>query len=198
MRLWIRVLDALPESRLLLKSGPLAEKSAAEDVRRRFEARGLARGRLILSGWKAGLSEHLQAYQDVDIALDSYPYNGATTTCEALWMGVPVVTLTGATHASRMAGSILGAVGLQELVAQTPEAYIEIACGLAQDAPRLAALRAGMRERMRASALMDAQRFTRNLESAYRLMWRTWCAGKSNRSFFGRILAGFRNRRSAA
>jgi predicted O-linked N-acetylglucosamine transferase (SPINDLY family) len=194
MRLWVRVLDALPESRLVLKAGPLAEESTAEDVRRRFEALGLARGRLVLSGWKARLDEHLQAYHDVDIALDSYPYGGATTTCEALWMGVPVVSLPGTTHASRMGGSILGAVGLQELVAQTPDQYLGIASGLARDPARLAVLRAGLRERMRASALMDAQRFTRNLESAYRLMWRSWCAGESNRSFFGRLMARFRNR----
>jgi predicted O-linked N-acetylglucosamine transferase (SPINDLY family) len=198
MRLWVRVLDALPDSRLVLKSGPLAEKLTAEDVRRRFEALGLARERLILSGWKAGLNEHLQAYRDVDIALDSYPYNGATTTCEALWMGVPVVSLAGETHASRMGASILGAVGLQELVAQTPDQYLDIATGLARDPARLAALRAGLRARMRASALMDAQGFTRDLESAYREMWRSWCAEESKRSFFGRILAGFRNRRSAA
>lgn len=194
MRLWVRVLDALPDSRLVLKSEPLAEESTTEDVCGRFEALGLARERLILSGWKAGLDEHLQAYHDVDIALDSYPYNGATTTCEALWMGVPVVSLTGASHASRMGGSILGAVGLQELVAQTPDQYLDIASGLARDPARLAALRAGLRARMRASSLMDVPRFTRDLESAYRAMWRSWCVGQGDRSFFGRILSGFRNR----
>jgi len=198
VRLWVRLLDAQPNSRLVLKSAPLAEASTAEDVRRRFEALGLARERLILSGWKAGIEEHLQVYQDVDIALDSYPYNGATTTCEALWMGVPVVSLTGATHASRMGSSILGAVGLQELVAQTPDQYLDIASGLARDPARLAALRAGLRVRMRASSLMDAQRFTRNLESAYRAMWQSWCAGQVDRSFFGRVVSVFRRRLPSA
>jgi len=198
MRLWMRVLDAQTNSRLVLKSGPLAEESTASDVRRRFEALGLARERLILSGWKAGIDEHLQVYQDVDIALDSYPYNGATTTCEALWMGVPVVSLTGATHASRMGGSILGAVGLPELVAHTPDQYLEIASGLAGDPARLAALRGGLRARMRASSLMDAPRFTRNLESAYRSMWQSWCARQAGRSLFGRIMSVFRKRLPSA
>ena len=133
-----------------------------------------------------------------DVMLDTFPFTGGTTTCHALWMGVPVISLVGNTATSRGGASLLHAVGLSELVAQSPDQYIDIACGLAQDAARLASLRAGMRERMRASALMDAQRFTRNLESAYRQMWQTWCAGESNRSFFGRIVAGFRNRRPAA
>jgi predicted O-linked N-acetylglucosamine transferase (SPINDLY family) len=112
-------------------------------------------------------------------------------------MGVPVVSLVGETATSRGGASLLHAIGLGELVAQTPDQYVDIACDLAQDAARLAALRAGMRERMRASALMDAPLFTRNLESAFRLMWRSWCAERSNRSIIGRLMAGVRNRLSA-
>jgi len=192
LRLWARVLEAVPGSRLVLKTRALADESVAEELLDRFEALGIARERLMLSGWKASDEEHLQAYREVDIALDSYPYNGATTTCEALWMGVPVVSLAGATHASRMGRSILSSAGLGELAARTPEQYVEIAAGLARDLARLGALRTGLRERMRASALMDAQRFARDLESAYRQMWRSWCAGQADRTLFGRIARGFR------
>lgn len=196
-RLWVRVLDAVPGSRLIIKSAPLADAAVADQVRHRFETSGLARERLSLSGWKEDLEDHLQVYRDVDVALDSYPYNGATTTCEALWMGVPVVSLAGETHASRMGRSILHSVGLAELVAQTQDRFADIAAGLARDPERLAAMRAGLRERMRLSPLMDAQNFTRDLESAYRSMWRSWCAAQRNRTFLGGILDGFRKRRSA-
>jgi len=126
--------------------------------------------------------------------LDTFPFTGGTTTCHALWMGVPVVSLVGDTATSRGGASLLYAVGLGELVAQTPDQYVDIASGLAQDAARLTALRVGLRERMRASALMDARRFTHHLESAYRSMWRSWCEAQAKRSFFGRIMAGFRSR----
>jgi predicted O-linked N-acetylglucosamine transferase (SPINDLY family) len=197
-RLWVRVLQAVPGSRLLIKSAPLAEKAVADDIVRRFEALGLAPERLTLSGWKESVEDHLQAYRDVDIGLDSFPYNGATTTCEALWMGVPVVSLAGETHASRMGHSILHAVGLDELVARTQDRFAEVAIGLARDPGRLSEMRAGLRERMRASPLMDAARFTRNLESAYRRMWRTWCDRQERRSLFARFMNGVRKRFSIA
>ena len=195
-RLWVRVLQAVPDSRLVIKSAPLAEEAIADDVRRRFGALGLAPERLSLSGWKENLEDHLQAYGDVDVGLDSYPYNGATTTCEALWMGVPVVSLAGETHASRMGRSILHAAGLDELVAQSQDRFADIAVGLARDRGRLAMMRAGLRERIRQSPLMDATAFTRDLESAYRTMWRSWCASQGKKSLFGRILGGFRKRPS--
>ncbi len=197
VRLWARVLQAVPGSHLVIKSAPLAEKAIADDVRRRFADLGLAPERLSLSGWKESLEDHLQSYRDVDIGLDSYPYNGATTTCEALWMGVPVVSLAGETHASRMGRSILHAAGLDELVAQTQDRYAEIAIGLARDPGRLEKMRSGLRERMRQSPLMDAAAFTRDLESAYRAMWRSWCAAQEKKSFFDRILGGFRKRPSS-
>ena len=112
----------------------------------------------------------------VDIGLDTFPYNGATTTCEALWMGVPVVTLVGKTHAARMGLSILSAVGLTELAAYTPSEYIEISVKLANHWDRLRQLRQTMRERMQTSALMDGVGFTHQLEAAYREMWELWCS----------------------
>src|SRR5262249_16286140 len=118
--LWKSVLDSVPGSKLMLKSRPLADEKTREDVLSRLQASGIAPARLILSGWKESTDAHLAAYGDVDIALDTWPYNGATTTCEALWMGVPVVTLSGRTHASRMGASLLAAAGLDELIARTP------------------------------------------------------------------------------
>ncbi|MGD0465031.1 MAG: hypothetical protein ABSB74_21315, partial [Tepidisphaeraceae bacterium] len=119
---------------------------------------------------------HLELYHRVDLALDTYPYHGTTTTCEALWMGVPVVSLAGRTHASRVGVSLLSNVGLPEFIARTPQQYVQIATGLAGDLPRLAELRRTLRPRMQASPLMDAPRFARNVEAAYRRMWENWCS----------------------
>ena len=112
----------------------------------------------------------------MDIALDTFPYHGTTTTCEAMWMGVPVVSLAGQRHVSRVGVSLLNNVGLPELVANTPEEYVRIAVDLANDLPRLQELRSTLRQRMEQSPLMDAPRFARNVEAAYRQMWRKWCA----------------------
>src|SRR5262249_21369194 len=124
-------------------------------------------------------AEHLAAYGGVDIALDSLPYNGTATTCEALWMGVPVVTLRGERHAARVGASILTAIGLDHLIAHTPDDYVTIAADLAPDRNTLAALRLGLRERMRASPLCDGTSFARAVERAYRSMWREWCTPQS-------------------
>ena len=107
----------------------------------------------------------------MDVALDTFPYHGHTTTCEALWMGVPVVTLAGRTHLSRVGVSIMRRIGLDELVAATPDEYVRKALALAGDLEKLRALRAGLRQRMRASPLLDAAGFARALESAYGKMW---------------------------
>jgi predicted O-linked N-acetylglucosamine transferase (SPINDLY family) len=122
------------------------------------------------------MAEYFGSYQRIDVALDPFPYGGGTTTCDALWMGVPVVSLAGQTAVGRGGVSILSNVGLPELIAQTPEHYVQVAAKLAQDLPRLSQLRATLRERMQASPLMNAPRFARNVEAAYRTMWRRWCA----------------------
>ena len=119
--------------------------------------------------------DHLNLYNRIDIGLDTFPYNGTTTTCEALWMGVPVVTLEGDRHAGRVGVSLLNQVGLTELIAKTPEEYVQIAVDLAKDTYKLANLRASLRPRMAASPLCDGKGFTRTLEQAYREMWRKWC-----------------------
>jgi predicted O-linked N-acetylglucosamine transferase (SPINDLY family) len=121
-------------------------------------------------------------YHRVDIALDTFPYNGTTTTCEALWMGVPVITMTGNRHAARVGASLLTQVGLTELIASTSEEYVNIATLLASDPKSLAALRSGLRERMKNSPLCDGKTFTRDLEAAYREMWENWCATSTGTS----------------
>ena len=170
--LWARVLDGAPGSRLLLKASEFTDSSVMADVRDLFARAGVADDRLSLLAPTASTREHLALYQQVDVALDTFPYHGTTTTCEALWMGVPVVTLAGDVHASRVGVSLLHAVGLPELVANTPEEFVGIARELSGDAARLAALRAGLRDRMRASVLCDGPAFGKRWTGALRTMWR--------------------------
>ena len=169
--LWAEVLRGVPESSLYLKAGSLADAATCERVRAAFAAEGIAAGRLRLEKWTANAADHLSQYHDIDIALDPVSYNGTTTTCEALWMGVPVVSLRGERHASRVGASLLNAVRLDELIASDAVDYVSLAKSLAEDAARLSALREGMRERLRASALCDATGFARAVESAYETAW---------------------------
>jgi predicted O-linked N-acetylglucosamine transferase (SPINDLY family) len=122
---------------------------------------------------------HLAIYNQIDIALDTYPYNGATTTCEALWMGVPVVTLVGENHVSRMGLSLLSAVSLTECVADTLEDYVNICVKLTKDLDHLQQLRATMRDRMQSSSLLDASTFTHQLEIRYQQLWEKWCVSRT-------------------
>ena len=126
------------------------------------------------------ITEHLGRYGEVDIALDPFPFNGATTTFQALWMGVPVVSLAGETYNSRIGGSILHHAGVGELVADTPEAYVTCARDLAGDLARRGTLRATLRERIVSSPLCDAPTYARTVETAYRDMWRKWCTHPIN------------------
>jgi predicted O-linked N-acetylglucosamine transferase (SPINDLY family) len=169
--LWAEILRARPEARLVLKAYGLSADSARRDLRQQFLDQGIARERVELCAPEFPIARHLAKYQAIDIGLDTFPYNGTTTTCEALWMGVPVVTLAGNSHASRTGASILSSVGLPELVAETPAQYVEIALALADDLQQRLVLRAGMRKRMLTSSLMDAPRFAHGLEAAYRDMW---------------------------
>jgi len=175
VELWSQVLLAVPGSRLLLKSAGLGDAVPRRQLHDRFAGHGVGPDRLDMHARIPSLTKHLQLYHQVDIALDTFPYHGTTTTCEALWMGVPVVSLAGKHHASRVGVSLLSNVGLPELIAEDPQGYVRIAVGLAQDLPRLTALRRELRDRMAQSPLLDAGRFARNVEAAYRQMWRTWC-----------------------
>ncbi|HFD79131.1 MAG TPA: tetratricopeptide repeat protein [Gammaproteobacteria bacterium] len=169
--LWSRLLHETPDSRLLLKTKPLRDESVRKRVRQAFKAHGIDPERLELTGWLPDRSGHLSLYGQIDVALDTFPYNGTTTTCEALWMGVPVVTLGGDVHSARVGVSLLTQAGLEEFIADTEDQYIEIAVGLASDQSRLRELRAGLRERVAASPLCDADGFARQIEGAYRQMW---------------------------
>ena len=129
-----------------------------------------------LTPWIATKSGHLGAYGRIDVGLDPFPYNGTTTTCEALWMGVPTITLRGDRHSGRVGASILVRVDLVDLVAETRVAYVEKAVTLANDLDRLSELREGLRNKMKGSPLCDSDAFTRDVEAAYREMWRRVCA----------------------
>ena len=118
---------------------------------------------------------HLAMYNEIDIALDTFPYNGTTTTCEALWMGVPVVTLAGDRHASRVGMSLLTNIGLPELVADTLDRYLDTAVNLAGDLSRLRSLRSSLRRIMKRSVLTDSEKFIAGLETLYRKIWKKWC-----------------------
>ena len=174
--LWKRILNAVPDSRLLVAGG--ADERSAAGLLDELAAAGVARKRVTVVPF-APVQDYLRRYDAVDIALDPTPYSGGTTTCDALWMGVPVVTLPGPRPASRSAASILSTVGLREWIAQTPDDYVRLAVGFARETDRLAALRTSLRDRMRGSPLMDEKKFVLDLELAYRRMWQEWCEGDS-------------------
>jgi len=184
--LWARLLVRLPSARVLLKARSLSDPETAAHVLKAFAGRGIGEGRITLRSDDLSVPAQLGLYHGVDIALDTFPYNGTTTTCEALWMGVPVVTLAGQTHVSRVSTSLLTHLGRPEWIAHSEDEYIEKCAGLAADLPRLAEMRARQREHMRLSPLCDAARFAAHLEEAYREMWRRRCAEeqktKTNRS----------------
>lgn len=160
---WARILTAVPRSRLLLKWKSFHEPAMRERIWRAFTQRGITRDRLIFSLWSSHKSMMAQ-YNDVDIMLDSFPFTGGMTTCNALWMGVPVVTLAGESVVARQGHAILGQLGLEELSAHSVDHYVNIAVGLASNIPLLTALRLTLRKRMKDSPLMDVKGFTRHLE----------------------------------
>lgn len=170
-RLWARVLREVPRSRLLLS----AEEHARERLRELFAREGVDADRLEFVG-RASRREYLERYGRIDIGLDSFPYNGATTTLDAAWMGVPVMTLSGPRALQRAGACMAGNLGLPELVAQSEDAFVEAAAALARDRERLAELRRGLRARLEKSPLGDLPRFARNLESVYRTVWQKYCA----------------------
>jgi protein O-GlcNAc transferase len=168
--LWARVLNAVPGSQLLIKATALAEPATRDRLLAEFARHDVSADRIELAPATKTHGEHLAMYQRVDIALDTFPYHGTMTTCEALWMGVPVITLAGATHHARVGVSLLGTVGMSDLVASTPEAYVEVAGRLASDLDALEATRRALRTRVQGSALTDAPAMARDLEATYAQM----------------------------
>jgi predicted O-linked N-acetylglucosamine transferase (SPINDLY family) len=177
---WAEILRAVPDARFVVKNISLSDGPTEARLRQMFLEHGVASDRIDLTGRIPADAEHLALYGKIDIALDTFPYTGTTTTCEALWMGVPVVTLTGRAHVGRVGVSILSAAGLDQFIATGPDDYVARAVDLAANPLKLAELRAAMRERVRHSPLCDARRFTGNLETAYREMWRRWCASEGS------------------
>lgn len=167
---WAGVLSDVPGARLLLKSQALGDAAVIADVQARFAAQGITSDRLELVAWTASRAEHLALYRRVDVGLDTFPYNGTTTTCEAMWMGVPVVTLAGGRHAARVGAALLTRVGLSDLIARDVVAYRRIAVALAMDTGRRTELRAGLRERMRRSPLGDPAGLAAAVEAACRAL----------------------------
>jgi predicted O-linked N-acetylglucosamine transferase (SPINDLY family) len=179
--LWARILTAVPASRLFLKSQQLKEASVRQSVIDRFATHGIDAERLILEG-PSPRTEYLATYRRVDIALDPFPFTGGTTTVEALWMGVPVLTLTGQSFLARQGVGLMMNAGLPQWIADDPDDYVARAVSHAGNLQTLAALRAGLRQQVLASPIFDATRFALHFEAALRGMWKIWCEQQHGKS----------------
>ncbi len=173
--LWARLLRRVPDARLLMYARTEAHR---ERVRRALREAGVEESRAAFVG-RQTLADYLETYRLIDVALDPHPYGGGTTTCDALWMGVPVVSLAGRTAVSRAGSTLLAHAGLEHLVARNAEQYVELAAGLIRDAGGRAALRRELRGRIEASPVMAAPRFGRDLEGAFRVAWQAWCESRA-------------------
>jgi predicted O-linked N-acetylglucosamine transferase (SPINDLY family) len=178
--LWSRVLHAIPDAKMLV--GAAGEPRAEERLRKQFESRGIAPARLSFRP-RMQMAEYLALHHEVDVVLDTFPYTGGTTTSQALWMGVPVLTLEGSTSQQRQSATILAMLGLDEWSTRTPEAYIEQARAAAADLPALDRLRQSLRAKMAASVHGSQEAVRREMDTALQTMWRRWCAGLPPESF---------------
>ncbi len=177
---WSKVLREVPDSRLCVKASVLDVQALKGKYLEFFAMNGIGEDRIDVAGRSPNHRELLVGYGNIDIALDTFPYAGTTTTAEALWMGVPVVTLAAGAFVGRVGGSLLSTVGLSEFVARTSDEYIAIAAALAGDRERLVGLRSTLRRKMKESPLCDGKTFTRDLEGLYRGMWRQWSGRKED------------------
>lgn len=184
--LWAETLHRVPASRLIYKAVQLTDHELRDDVRSRMAAAGIPVDRVSIEGPAAGPAATMAEYARVDISLDTFPYHGMTTTCESLWMGVPMIALAGEISAARVNCSLLACAGLSDLVAHTPGEYAELAARLASDTHRLDTLRSsgpdGLRSRIERSPLRDEVGHTRRLQGAIREQWRAWCATQAPRA----------------
>jgi protein O-GlcNAc transferase len=177
IEMWSNILKRLPTSRLILKSRGLSDASPTAYLLEKFSKRGISSDRLELRGHAAKLGSHLAQYHEIDIALDTFPYHGTATTCEALWMGVPVITLAGKTHVQRVGVSLLNVMQLKDLIAINGEDYVNRAVDLAKDLDSLKEIRKELRGWMSSSDLTNGKVFANNMEHAYRKLWLRWCSG---------------------
>lgn len=171
LRLWAQILQALPQAQLLLKAPGFDEAALRAHFREAFKHFGVEPGRISFEG-QTSPHEHLEFYNRIDLALDPFPFNGAISTCDALWMGTPVISLN---RGHRVGASILAAVGLQDWIAQDESDYLHKVCALAQTPEQLQSLKQSLRQRLLDSAICDGAGFCRELEVIYRQSWRKWC-----------------------
>ena len=179
-QLWAGAMRIVPESRLLIKCGRMRSPTARENLLCRLERAGIARERVEILERTRSIGDHLALYGRMHVALDPTPYNGTTTTCEALWMGVPVVTMTGDRHAARVSTSLLSAAGLHEWIAPDAGSFARIAANLVTDAARLSAFRADAQRMLQASSLLDGRGYAVRVHAAIRQCWQRWCANHAS------------------
>jgi predicted O-linked N-acetylglucosamine transferase (SPINDLY family) len=172
LAIWMRLLERVPEARLLLYARGDRHRERVLDFLRQAD---LPAARVAFVGHQP-LADYLQTYREIDVALDPFPYTGGTTTCDALWMGVPVISLAGRTAVSRSGSTLLSNAGLQDLVATSEAQYVDLAAELLRDESRLSTLRRSLRPQLESSPIMDAPRFAHGMDAAFRDMWRRWCA----------------------
>ncbi|HAR63792.1 MAG TPA: hypothetical protein DF296_00120 [Candidatus Margulisbacteria bacterium] len=175
---WATILANTPESKLLLKSVNLKQPLAQQRILNRFRHNNISESRLILEDKLPDIYDHLNLYNSIDIALDTFPYNGTTTTCEALWMGVPVITLQGDSHVSRVGSSILSSIGCEELITKSIDKYITKALSLAEDIHIVRNNKVSLQNRMKTSQLTDGPQFTTALETMYQKIWQSYMRNK--------------------
>jgi predicted O-linked N-acetylglucosamine transferase (SPINDLY family) len=169
IQVWSKILQSVPTSRLILKNSQL--NHGKKQLLELFKQEGIAEDRIKLYGALASIEDHLTLYNAIDIGLDPFPFNGATTTCEALWMGVPVITLLGDRHVARVGASILTNIGLTDFIAQDIDDYVELAIKMAANTDYLQETRQSLRERMESSPLCNGKSFACDIENAYQDMW---------------------------
>lgn len=182
LAMWAKILSRVPASRLFIKSVFLDDAEVRKNVLERIAAAGIAEDRVEMTGFFAATHDHLAAYNRVDVALDTFPYNGTTTTCEALWMGVPVVSLIGDRHAARVGLSLLTAIGHAEWATENENAYIEKVVTLAQDRALRSQLRESLRDEVSGSILCDHAGQAARFGTALRQIWAEWCSATSNQN----------------
>jgi len=180
IHLWSKILKAIPNAHLILKSKQLADSGIKSKYIDFFKKEGIDSTRIQFFSFFNNKDEHLGLYNSIDIALDSFPYNGTTTTCEALWMGVPTLTLKGDRHASRVGASIMTHVGLEEFIANNEQEYINIAINIAKNTENLAKIRASLRNKMENSPLCDRKNFAKDIEKVYVDLWQKYSNQKNS------------------
>ena len=176
---WAEILKALPTSKLILKSKSLSDTATRKYFQQLCQQHKINPQQIEMIGWIADKNQHLSLYNQIDIALDTFPYHGTTTTCEALWMGVPVITLAGKSHVSRVGVSLLSSVRLEDFIAYSVDDYIQKAIALANNQKQLQQLRANLRQQMLNAPLTNGKLITKSIEDAYGNMWKHWCQSNS-------------------